>query len=33
MRNAADAGRMRSAAYRLRVARGIADGIQRFLSR
>ncbi|HEX8159008.1 MAG TPA: N-acetylmuramoyl-L-alanine amidase [Solirubrobacteraceae bacterium] len=33
MRNARDAGRMRSGAYRLRAARGIADGIQRFLSR
>jgi N-acetylmuramoyl-L-alanine amidase len=32
MRNARDAARMRSGAYRLRVARGIANGIQRFLS-
>lgn len=33
MRNARDAARMRSGTYRLRVARGIANGIQRFLSR
>jgi N-acetylmuramoyl-L-alanine amidase len=33
MRNAGDAGRMIRASYRLRVARGIADGIQRFLTR
>jgi N-acetylmuramoyl-L-alanine amidase len=33
MRNAGDARRMRSGAYRLRVARGVASGIQRFLSR
>lgn len=33
MRNARDARRMRSGAYRLRVARGVANGIQRFLSR
>ena len=33
MRNARDARRMRRATYRLSVARGIANGIQRFLSR
>jgi N-acetylmuramoyl-L-alanine amidase len=33
MRNAGDAGRMVRPGYRLRVARGIADGIQRFLTR
>jgi N-acetylmuramoyl-L-alanine amidase len=33
MRNAHDAGRMARARYRLEVARGIADGIQRFLTR
>jgi len=33
MRNARDARRMRSAAYRLRAARGIANGIERFLSK
>ena len=33
MRNAGDAGRMVRPDYRLRVARGIADGIQRFLTR
>jgi N-acetylmuramoyl-L-alanine amidase len=32
MRNAADARRMLSGAYRLSVARGIANGIQRFLT-
>ena len=33
MRNAGDAARMVRSSYRLTVARGIADGIQRFLSR
>lgn len=33
MRNARDAGRMVRSSYRLTVARGIADGIERFLSR
>jgi N-acetylmuramoyl-L-alanine amidase len=33
MRNAGDAARMGRASYRLRVARGIVDGIQRFLAR
>lgn len=33
MRNARDARRMRRATYRLSVARGIANGIQRFLRR
>jgi N-acetylmuramoyl-L-alanine amidase len=33
MRNPGDAQRLRSGTYRLRVARAIADGIQRFLSR
>jgi N-acetylmuramoyl-L-alanine amidase len=33
MRNAGDAARMSRATYRLRVARGIADGIERFLRR
>jgi N-acetylmuramoyl-L-alanine amidase len=33
MRNAGDARRMRSGAYRLRAARGIANGIQRYLAR
>ena len=33
MRNAHDAGRMVRSSYRLTVARGIADGIQRFLTR
>jgi N-acetylmuramoyl-L-alanine amidase len=32
MRNAHDAQRMLRATYRLSVARGIADGIQRFLA-
>ena len=33
MRNAGDARRMARSSYRLTVARGIADGIQRFLTR
>jgi N-acetylmuramoyl-L-alanine amidase len=33
MRNARDAARMGRATYRLQVARGIVDGIQRFLTR
>jgi N-acetylmuramoyl-L-alanine amidase len=33
MRNARDAGRMLRGSYRLSVARGIANGIQRFLAR
>jgi N-acetylmuramoyl-L-alanine amidase len=33
MRNAGDAARMVRPSYRLQVARGIADGIQRFLAR
>jgi N-acetylmuramoyl-L-alanine amidase len=33
MRNARDATRMLRATYRLSVARGIANGIQRFLAR
>jgi N-acetylmuramoyl-L-alanine amidase len=33
MRSAADAARLKDADYRLREARGIADGIQRFLGR
>ena len=33
MRNAGDAARMLRSSYRLKVARGIADGVQRFLSR
>jgi N-acetylmuramoyl-L-alanine amidase len=33
MRNAGDARRMLRGSYRLSVARGIADGIQRFLAR
>ncbi len=32
MRNARDAARMRRASYRLKVARGIADGIERFVA-
>lgn len=33
MKNASDARRLTSAAWRLRAARGIADGIERFLTR
>jgi N-acetylmuramoyl-L-alanine amidase len=33
MRNARDAARMVRSSYRLTVARGIADGIQRYLAR
>jgi N-acetylmuramoyl-L-alanine amidase len=33
MRNAGDAARMLRAGYRLKVARGIADGIERFVTR